>query len=204
MLSSRSKLEDRRQALPGSTSTALTCSLHSLSSSKRSEKLSSFLQTLITSSSLSPLSPPLSHTPLLDIKMSAFPGEAHLAPSTPVSQSFPRPPTNTGRNSPRVPPPTDDLPPRPSAIPSGSPRPPQPSSPRAVTSNPVCYFHYGDRHVKARIDREVPLDEIVRQLAASSQLAVAEPAALFALREKTSGILVTEENLTRMLEKGNV
>ncbi|CEQ43109.1 SPOSA6832_05004, partial [Sporobolomyces salmonicolor] len=43
----------------------------------------------------------------------------------------------------------------------------------------------------------------VQQLAASSQLAVSEPAALFALRVKDSGELVTEENLSRLLERGN-
>ncbi|GAA5914628.1 hypothetical protein JCM6882_001221 [Rhodosporidiobolus microsporus] len=79
-----------------------------------------------------------------------------------------------------------------------------PHPPKASSSSPTCYIHYGTRSVKARIDREVPLHEIIAQLAASSQLAVAEPAALFALREKDSGQLVTEENLTAMLEKGNV
>ncbi|GAA5840995.1 hypothetical protein JCM11251_006778 [Rhodosporidiobolus azoricus] len=80
----------------------------------------------------------------------------------------------------------------------------QAQQPKASSSSPICYIHYGSRSVKARIDREVPLAEIIAQLAASSQLQVAEPAALFALREKDTGALVTEENLSRMLEKGNV
>ncbi|GAA5950878.1 hypothetical protein JCM21900_000360 [Sporobolomyces salmonicolor] len=71
------------------------------------------------------------------------------------------------------------------------------------STSPTIYVNYGARSVKARVDREVPLDEIIRQLAASSQLAVSEPAALFALRVKGSGELVTEENLSRLLEKGN-
>ncbi|GAA5923740.1 hypothetical protein JCM1841_002029 [Sporobolomyces salmonicolor] len=71
------------------------------------------------------------------------------------------------------------------------------------STSPTIYVNYGARSVKARVDREVPLDEIIRQLAASSQLAVSEPAALFALRVKDSGELVTEENLSRLLERGN-
>ncbi|GAA6026054.1 hypothetical protein JCM11491_003533 [Sporobolomyces phaffii] len=66
-------------------------------------------------------------------------------------------------------------------------------------SSPTIYVHYGHRHVKARIDHEVPLDEIIRQLAASSQLQVAEPAALFALRVHDTGQLVTQDNLHALL-----
>lgn len=73
--------------------------------------------------------------------------------------------------------------------------------PRAVQS-PTIHVHYGTRTVKARVDREVPLAEIVRQLAASSQLAVSEPPALFALREKETGELVTDDNLSKMLDRG--
>lgn len=60
----------------------------------------------------------------------------------------------------------------------------------------------GKRSVKARIDREVPLSEIIRQLALSSQLGIKEPPSLFALREKDTGELVTEDNLGRFLERG--
>ncbi|GAA6003725.1 hypothetical protein JCM10207_003565 [Rhodosporidiobolus poonsookiae] len=81
------------------------------------------------------------------------------------------------------------------------------SPPTAIAApaqkSPTCFIFYGSRSVKARIDPDVPLQEVVRQLAASTQLAVAEPAALFALREKDTGVLVTEENLPRMLQKGN-
>ena len=75
-------------------------------------------------------------------------------------------------------------------------------SPAAIgaTQRP-CYIYYGTRSVKARIDLDVPLDEIIRQLAASSQLQIAEPAALFALREKDTGELVTEHNLPQFLER---
>ncbi|KPV74203.1 uncharacterized protein RHOBADRAFT_54055 [Rhodotorula graminis WP1] len=63
------------------------------------------------------------------------------------------------------------------------------------------YFHYGQRNVKARIDPEVPLDEILRQLCAAPQLAVTEPPALFALRERDSGTLVTKDNMRSLLGK---
>lgn len=48
-----------------------------------------------------------------------------------------------------------------------------------------------------------PIDNLkqIRQLAASTQLQIAEPAALFALREKDSGELVTETNLPQFLER---
>lgn len=68
----------------------------------------------------------------------------------------------------------------------------------AITS-PTIYVHYGTRHVKARIDHEVPLEEIIRQLTASSQLQISEPAALFALRVKETGQLVTKSNLHSLL-----
>ncbi|GAA5852412.1 hypothetical protein JCM8547_006773 [Rhodosporidiobolus lusitaniae] len=95
---------------------------------------------------------------------------------------------------------SDQAPPRP------PPAPPLDDFPQPPTTvpSPTVYVRYGSRQVKARIDPEVPLDEVIRQLAASSQLQVAEPAALFALREKDTGALVTEENLSRMLAKGNV
>ncbi|KAL8276486.1 hypothetical protein RQP46_011087 [Phenoliferia psychrophenolica] len=76
---------------------------------------------------------------------------------------------------------------------------PAPSS--AITS-PTLYVTYGERSVRARIDREVPLAEIIRQLAASTQLGVSEPPALFALRGKEDGELITDENLGRYLDRG--
>ncbi|GAA6059857.1 hypothetical protein JCM10212_007062 [Sporobolomyces blumeae] len=78
-----------------------------------------------------------------------------------------------------------------------------PTSPRSSSSpsspSPTIYVHYADRHVKCRIDPEVPLDEIIRQLAASSQLAVSEPAHLFALRVQSTNQLVTEANLADVI-----
>lgn len=75
------------------------------------------------------------------------------------------------------------------------------ASPTVITS-PTLYVTYGDRSVRARIDREVPLAEIIRQLAASTQLGVSEPPALFALRGKEDGELITDENLGRYLDMG--
>ena len=45
---------------------------------------------------------------------------------------------------------------------------PSPSSPlmnkpsTTTTTSPTIYVYYGSRHVKARIDQEVPLEEIIR------------------------------------------
>ncbi|GAA5880309.1 hypothetical protein JCM3774_006723 [Rhodotorula dairenensis] len=70
-------------------------------------------------------------------------------------------------------------------------------------SRPYYFYHHGKR-VKARIDREVPLDEVVKQLVRSSQLALdaraaADPDA-YALRERATGRLVSDENLAEMLQ----
>lgn len=75
------------------------------------------------------------------------------------------------------------------------------ATPKPVAS-PTLFVTYGERSVKARIDPEVPLAEIIRQLAASSQLGVSEPPALFALRSKDDGELITDENLGRYLDRG--
>lgn len=66
------------------------------------------------------------------------------------------------------------------------------------------YFYHGGKRVKARIDREVPLDEVVKQLVGSNQLALdtnvaANPEA-YALRERATGRLVSDRNLGEMLE----
>ncbi|GAA5979861.1 hypothetical protein JCM5350_005522 [Sporobolomyces pararoseus] len=93
--------------------------------------------------------------------------------------------------------------------PSPSPSSPlmnKPSSTTATTTtSPTIYVYYGSRHVKARIDQEVPLEEIIRQLTASSQLQISEPSSLFALRVKSTGQLVTCQNLheTLLLDNGN-
>ncbi|ORY63657.1 ELMO/CED-12 family-domain-containing protein [Leucosporidium creatinivorum] len=90
--------------------------------------------------------------------------------------------------------PSDD-----SSLAGAAPAPPQ----LQPATSPTIYVYYSNRSVKARIDREVPLDEIIRQLAASTQLQVAEPASQFALREKETGDLVTEDTLSRYLERGH-
>lgn len=58
--------------------------------------------------------------------------------------------------------------------------------------------------MKARVDREVPLDEIIRQLARSAQLGIQSKAGQdqeYALRSE-SGELVTQDNLFAFLERG--
>ncbi|GAA5841843.1 hypothetical protein JCM9279_003127 [Rhodotorula babjevae] len=103
--------------------------------------------------------------------------------STASSQpDFPSPPSRPAPSSSLAPPPA---------------APPPPAPPRAH------YFHHGQRSVKARIDPEVPLDEVLRQLCAAPQLAVTEPPALFALRERDTGILVTQDNMRALLEKAS-
>ncbi|GAA5998566.1 uncharacterized protein JCM10292_002788 [Rhodotorula paludigena] len=92
-------------------------------------------------------------------------------------------------------------PPRPAPPPASARLVAAPPEPKPAPAHKAHYFHYGTRSVKARIDPEVPLDEVLRQLCASSQLQVAEPATLFALRDKDSGALVTQDNMRAMLEK---
>ncbi|GAA5889682.1 hypothetical protein JCM5296_002430 [Sporobolomyces johnsonii] len=131
--------------------------------------------------------------------MATYPEPSPLSPSRPSdlsstsSSSAPAPSASSPTGS------TAATPTTATADASSSTTPPTSQPP----TSPTIYVNYGARSVKARVDREVPLDEIIRQLAASTQLAVSEPAALFALRVKDSGELVTEENLSRLLEKGN-
>lgn len=66
------------------------------------------------------------------------------------------------------------------------------------------YFYHGEKRVKARIDPEVPLVEVVKQLVQSSQLALGAENALpglYALRERETKRIVTEENLGEMLAR---
>jgi engulfment/cell motility protein 1 len=91
--------------------------------------------------------------------------------------------------------------------PSGAFISPEAQLPAAPLPDPtlVTYTPSGSstkRSVKARIDRNVPLDEIIRQLCTSAQLGVQEPPALFALRDVASEELVTFENLGQKLEAG--
>ncbi|KAH9821939.1 ELMO/CED-12 family-domain-containing protein [Melampsora americana] len=58
------------------------------------------------------------------------------------------------------------------------------------------------RSVKARIDRNVPLDEVVRQLCTSAQLAINEPAHQFSLRDASNNELITNENVYRKVSNG--
>ncbi|GAA5991202.1 hypothetical protein JCM10908_006585 [Rhodotorula pacifica] len=95
----------------------------------------------------------------------------------------------------------------PSPSPSSILKPPSatPSSTtdKAQLSRPY-YFHFGEKRVKARIDPEVPLAEVVKQLVRSNQLALdAKDAAKpeqYALRERDSGELVSDKNLAEMLQ----
>ncbi|KAM0786337.1 hypothetical protein ACM66B_001810 [Microbotryomycetes sp. NB124-2] len=66
---------------------------------------------------------------------------------------------------------------------------------------PPTYIFYGSKSVKARISRDVPISEIVRQLVTSQQLAIKDPPALFALRDKDTGELVTDDNVGHMLDR---
>ncbi|KAK4706042.1 hypothetical protein P7C70_g158, partial [Phenoliferia sp. Uapishka_3] len=80
--------------------------------------------------------------------------------------------------------------------------PPTVATSSSAPTSPTIYVTYGERSVKARIDAQVPLSEIIRQLAASTQLGVSEPPALFALRGKEDGELITDDNLAKYLAKG--
>lgn len=74
----------------------------------------------------------------------------------------------------------------------------------ALTSSsasvPPTVVHYNSKTVRCRIDRGVPIDEIIRQLCASPQLAVNEPSSLFALRDSADNELLTGENINRKLD----
>lgn len=91
----------------------------------------------------------------------------------------------------------------PSPSPSSILKPPPSKNDKVQLSRPY-YFYWGEKRVKARIDPEVPLVEVVKQLVRSSQLALeakdaANPEA-YALREHTTGELVSDRNLGEMLE----
>lgn len=79
-----------------------------------------------------------------------------------------------------------------------------PSSHNATTAasntTPPTIVHYNSKVVRCRIDRGVPIDEIIKQLCASPQLAVNDPASLFALRDVADNELLTAENMTRKLD----
>jgi len=69
----------------------------------------------------------------------------------------------------------------------------------------ITYKHPGaanPRSVKARIDRNVPLDEVIRQLCRSTQLALDDPAEMFCLRDASNNDLITPDNVFSKIENG--
>ncbi|CAH7670233.1 ELMO/CED-12 family-domain-containing protein [Phakopsora pachyrhizi] len=60
------------------------------------------------------------------------------------------------------------------------------------------------KSVKARVDRNVPLEEVIRQLCNSAQLAIQDPFENFALRDASNNELVTQDNIFRKVETGNL
>ncbi|KNZ59074.1 hypothetical protein VP01_1804g3 [Puccinia sorghi] len=69
----------------------------------------------------------------------------------------------------------------------------------------ITYKHPGTanpRSVKARIDRNVPLDEVIRQLCRSTQLALDDPAEMFCLRDASNNDLITPDNVFSKIENG--
>ncbi|KAA1082530.1 hypothetical protein PGT21_006207 [Puccinia graminis f. sp. tritici] len=69
----------------------------------------------------------------------------------------------------------------------------------------ITYKHPGSsnsRSVKARIDRNVPLDEVIRQLCRSTQLALDDPAEMFCLRDASNNELITPDNVFSKIENG--
>ncbi|MBW0504285.1 hypothetical protein O181_044000 [Austropuccinia psidii MF-1] len=81
------------------------------------------------------------------------------------------------------------------------------SEPEQLTL-PTVLIHYKNlklnqtRSVKARIDRNVPLNEVIRQLCHSNQLSITEPSEFFALRDNSNNELITSENVFRKIESG--
>lgn len=75
------------------------------------------------------------------------------------------------------------------------------ASTQRIESKP-CQIFYGPKSVKARIDSNVPVSEIINQLVSAPQLQVSEPAALFALRDRADEELITDDNLGSRLENG--
>lgn len=93
---------------------------------------------------------------------------------------------------------------------------------QSAQPNAPTLISYGSKSVRARVDREVPIDEIIRfvtchaldvagqladsmllsQLCASPQLAIQEPAALFCLRDASNNDLLTPDNMQRKLDLG--
>ncbi|KAH9444028.1 hypothetical protein MJO28_013654 [Puccinia striiformis f. sp. tritici] len=69
----------------------------------------------------------------------------------------------------------------------------------------ISYKHpnaLNPRSVKARIDRNVPLDEVIRQLCRSTQLAPDESAEMLCLRDAANNELVNADNVFSKIEGG--
>ncbi|KAH8921059.1 hypothetical protein BT69DRAFT_1335896 [Atractiella rhizophila] len=65
---------------------------------------------------------------------------------------------------------------------------------------PTVTITFEGRTVKARIDKGVPLVEIIRQLCTSPTLAVKDPPSMFCLRDALTNELITPSTLPRKLE----
>ena len=87
---------------------------------------------------------------------------------------------------------------------SGTPAFPSTSTTTPATNptsiQPPTIVHYNSKVVRCRIDRGVSIEEIIKQLCASPQLAVNEPASLFALRDVADNELLTPDNINRKLD----
>ena len=70
-------------------------------------------------------------------------------------------------------------------------------------ATPTLVVLYGEKVVKVRIDAGVPLLEVIRQLCASTQLSVDGSPLHFALREKNTGVLASEESFPALLLAGS-
>lgn len=77
---------------------------------------------------------------------------------------------------------------------------PSPASSPTIPTLPVVVVSYEPasgpkRTVKARIDANVPIDEVIRQLCASPQLSVPGDPSVWALRDTVANDLVNQDNV---------
>lgn len=77
---------------------------------------------------------------------------------------------------------------------------PELQNPGSTPLTAPTVVNYNGKVVRCRIDRGVPIAEIIKQLCAAPQLAVNESPALFALRDAADNELLTMDNITRKLE----
>ncbi|UZJ55154.1 hypothetical protein CBS101457_004474 [Exobasidium rhododendri] len=78
-----------------------------------------------------------------------------------------------------------------SALPSGAP-----------SGNRINTVSYKTATIKAMIDPELRVSDVVRQLCANAHLGVQEPSALFALRDDEDEELIDDSNMARKIEAG--